>query len=253
MLAIFVLHFSDIFLLLFFTFCSEIVAFFFYWHLIKKKIKHIVFFSINFQSYYLLKKKLKIIVLTTLSSFCLLIIFPTLVKASQCSRRGFQQTCRIEDSASKLYGLFCNFMRLARAILLNNMTRQRSRDSTGAVRSGLMHRFVVLVAFFSADLPVSACEGISPQRCLVWGPGLRADAVLPVRYLFIQAVNSKGENLTLSPGNPPIAHHVKKLFIYYLKLQPLCLYTVFPLMWNLSPWANNKTNKNIHCKVRNNT
>ncbi|XP_037539292.1 protein O-glucosyltransferase 3 [Nematolebias whitei] len=80
------------------------------------------------------------------------------------------------------------------------MTRKRSRDSAGAVRSGLMHRFLVLVAFFSADLPVSACEGISPQRCLVWGPGLRADAVLPVRYLFIQAVNSKGENLTLSPG-----------------------------------------------------
>lgn len=95
------------------------------------------------------------------------------------------------------------------------MTRKRSRDSAGAVRIGLMHRFVVLVAFFSADLPVSDCEGISPQRCLVWGPGLGPDAVLPVRYLFIQAVNSKGENLTMSPGNSPIVLPCQK-FIYLL-------------------------------------
>uniref|UniRef100_A0A3Q3A097 Protein O-glucosyltransferase 3 n=1 Tax=Kryptolebias marmoratus TaxID=37003 RepID=A0A3Q3A097_KRYMA len=55
-------------------------------------------------------------------------------------------------------------------------------------------------AFFSVDLPVSDCGGVSPQRCLIWGPGLDPDAVLPVRYLFIQAVGSKGENLTVSPG-----------------------------------------------------
>ncbi|KAF3689203.1 KDEL motif-containing protein 2 Precursor [Channa argus] len=43
-------------------------------------------------------------------------------------------------------------------------------------------------------------QGISPERCLVWGPGLKPDAVLPVRYFFIQAVDSKGENMTVSPG-----------------------------------------------------
>ncbi|KAG7214846.1 hypothetical protein INR49_005114 [Caranx melampygus] len=43
-------------------------------------------------------------------------------------------------------------------------------------------------------------EGISPERCLIWGSGLDPGRVLPVRYFYIQAVNSKGENLTLSPG-----------------------------------------------------
>uniref|UniRef100_A0A3B4WGI0 Uncharacterized protein n=1 Tax=Seriola lalandi dorsalis TaxID=1841481 RepID=A0A3B4WGI0_SERLL len=43
-------------------------------------------------------------------------------------------------------------------------------------------------------------SGISPEKCLIWGLGLNPDRVLPVRYFYIQAVNSKGENLTLSPG-----------------------------------------------------
>uniref|UniRef100_A0A3Q4G1K4 Protein O-glucosyltransferase 3 n=1 Tax=Neolamprologus brichardi TaxID=32507 RepID=A0A3Q4G1K4_NEOBR len=54
--------------------------------------------------------------------------------------------------------------------------------------------------FLSTSFPVCDSEGISPERCLIWGPGLNPDTVLPVRYFFIQAVDSKGENLTLSPG-----------------------------------------------------
>ncbi|XP_053175285.1 protein O-glucosyltransferase 3 [Scomber japonicus] len=68
------------------------------------------------------------------------------------------------------------------------------------LQSGLLCRFVVLVVFMSVNLPVSESVGISPERCLIWGPGLNPDIVLPVRFFIIQAVNSKGENLTLSPG-----------------------------------------------------
>ncbi|CAG5958535.1 unnamed protein product [Menidia menidia] len=64
----------------------------------------------------------------------------------------------------------------------------------------LIRRFVLFVAFISASLPACVGEAVSPQRCVVWGPGLDRDPVVPVRYFYIQAVNSKGENLTVSPG-----------------------------------------------------
>ncbi|XP_061577177.1 protein O-glucosyltransferase 3 [Cololabis saira] len=41
---------------------------------------------------------------------------------------------------------------------------------------------------------------LSPERSLVWGPGLEPAAALPVRYFYIQAVDSAGDNLTASPG-----------------------------------------------------
>nr|XP_023695917.1 KDEL motif-containing protein 1 [Paramormyrops kingsleyae] len=40
----------------------------------------------------------------------------------------------------------------------------------------------------------------SPARTLVWGPGLKANVVLPARYFFIQAADSAGTNITSSPG-----------------------------------------------------
>ncbi|XP_057346676.1 protein O-glucosyltransferase 3 isoform X3 [Manis pentadactyla] len=52
----------------------------------------------------------------------------------------------------------------------------------------------LLVAAAAPEAPVSA------PRSLVWGPGLRAGVVLPVRYFYLQAVNSEGQNLT---GSPP--------------------------------------------------
>ncbi|XP_041854104.1 protein O-glucosyltransferase 3 [Melanotaenia boesemani] len=69
-----------------------------------------------------------------------------------------------------------------------------------SLRNGLFSNFLILVIFICTNLPASDCEVISPERCLVWGPGLDMETVLPVRYFFIQAVNSKGENLTMSPG-----------------------------------------------------
>ncbi|XP_044211368.1 protein O-glucosyltransferase 3 [Thunnus albacares] len=80
------------------------------------------------------------------------------------------------------------------------MVCRRSVDLVKPLQSGLLCRFIVLCVFISVNLPVSDSEGISPERCLIWGPGLNPDIVLPVRFFFIQAVNSKGENLTLSPG-----------------------------------------------------
>ena len=80
------------------------------------------------------------------------------------------------------------------------MVRERGGDAVKPLRNGLFCKCVLLVAFLSINLTVCACERIAPERCLIWGPGLNPDVVLPVRYFIIQAVNSKGGNLTLSPG-----------------------------------------------------
>uniref|UniRef100_A0A8D0ATX4 Protein O-glucosyltransferase 3 n=1 Tax=Sander lucioperca TaxID=283035 RepID=A0A8D0ATX4_SANLU len=80
------------------------------------------------------------------------------------------------------------------------MVCKRSIDLVKPFDKGLLCRFIVLVVLISINFPVSDCEGISSERCLIWGPGLNPDTVLPVRYFFIHAVNSNGENLTLSPG-----------------------------------------------------
>lgn len=78
-----------------------------------------------------------------------------------------------------------------------------SADLVAAMQRILISNCVILVVLFGPNLPVSESEGISPERCIVWGPGLDPDAVLPVRYFFIQAVSPEGRNLTLSPGKHP--------------------------------------------------
>lgn len=60
--------------------------------------------------------------------------------------------------------------------------------------------FLGLILLCSVNLLGCCSERISPERCFVVGPGLNPDIVLPVRYFIIQAVDSNGENLTLSPG-----------------------------------------------------
>lgn len=60
-------------------------------------------------------------------------------------------------------------------------------------------------------LNVGFCQSIEidPGKCLVWGPGLNPDVVLPVRYFFIQTVDSQGGNITVSPGkNVNIYNHI---------------------------------------------
>lgn len=61
-------------------------------------------------------------------------------------------------------------------------------------------QFLGFILLCSVNLLGCCSERISPERCFVVGPGLNPDIVLPVRYFIIQAVDSNGENLTLSPG-----------------------------------------------------
>ncbi|XP_037623610.1 protein O-glucosyltransferase 3 isoform X1 [Sebastes umbrosus] len=79
------------------------------------------------------------------------------------------------------------------------MVCERSADLVKPAHYGLFTQCLVLV-LISLNFPVCDCEDISPETCLIWGPGLNPDSVVPVRYFFIQAVNSAGDNLTLSPG-----------------------------------------------------
>lgn len=73
---------------------------------------------------------------------------------------------------------------------------ERGDSSVKSLHNGLLLSLV----FLSIHFTVCACERVSPERCLVWGPGLNPDIVLPVRYFTIQAVDSNGANLTSSPG-----------------------------------------------------
>ncbi|KAL7843874.1 hypothetical protein SRHO_G00224130 [Serrasalmus rhombeus] len=43
-------------------------------------------------------------------------------------------------------------------------------------------------------------DDVSPEQCLVWGPGLEPRSVLPVRYFYIQAVSESGQVISTSPG-----------------------------------------------------
>lgn len=56
---------------------------------------------------------------------------------------------------------------------------------------------VILCAWI---ITVCQASDVCAERSHIWGSGLEPSAVLPVRYFFIQAVTSEGENLTVSPG-----------------------------------------------------
>ncbi|XP_053563771.1 protein O-glucosyltransferase 2 [Bombina bombina] len=51
--------------------------------------------------------------------------------------------------------------------------------------------------------PLCCCDtgvsSVSAQLSRVWGPGLKAQAVLPARYFYIQTVDTEGNNFTCSP------------------------------------------------------
>ncbi|XP_044864452.1 protein O-glucosyltransferase 2 isoform X1 [Mauremys mutica] len=53
-------------------------------------------------------------------------------------------------------------------------------------------------------IPVFTVSGggnqLSPENSLIWGPGLRADVVLPARYFYVQALDTDGQRFTFSPG-----------------------------------------------------
>ncbi|XP_034542195.1 protein O-glucosyltransferase 3 [Notolabrus celidotus] len=102
--------------------------------------------------------------------------------------------------------LYCKYQhsqttfRPAGAHSRRTMVSGLSLDLLRPLFSGSCSKFLVLVISLSLNLSVSSCEGVASERCLIWGPGLNPETVLPVRYFFIQAVSAKGENLTRSPG-----------------------------------------------------
>lgn len=60
-----------------------------------------------------------------------------------------------------------------------------------------MKFFTVSVIFLFAVLLKASAQkprlDLDLQKTRVWGPGLKTDFFLPVRYFFIQAVSSDGE------------------------------------------------------------
>ena len=56
-----------------------------------------------------------------------------------------------------------------------------------------LHVVVLVVAqlIFSVNAE-STIEQVDPQKCLVWGPGLKSEIVAPARYFMIQLVDKNG-------------------------------------------------------------
>ncbi|PVD20835.1 hypothetical protein C0Q70_18996 [Pomacea canaliculata] len=61
----------------------------------------------------------------------------------------------------------------------------------------------VCVVCYALLLPFAETAQIDPKRCLVWGPGLKVHVNLPVRYFYIQIVDTSGNNITESIGENP--------------------------------------------------
>ncbi|XP_029952101.1 protein O-glucosyltransferase 3 [Salarias fasciatus] len=91
------------------------------------------------------------------------------------------------------------------------MLTRSSADLLGSPRTLFRPDFVVLLVLLGSLVPVRGAEEVSPERCLVWGPGLNPDAVVPVRFFFIQAVGPEGQNLTSSPGKDTFTVKISSL------------------------------------------
>jgi len=64
----------------------------------------------------------------------------------------------------------------------------------------LMFYCTPFIAFFLTVLNNCSYQingDVSLTKSLVWGPGLDVDIVLPVRYFFIQPVDTKGHKYVL--------------------------------------------------------
>ncbi|XP_072291622.1 protein O-glucosyltransferase 3 [Eucyclogobius newberryi] len=102
---------------------------------------------------------------------------------------------------------------------------ERVRDASSTFPKDLFCCFVALFACICVSPVHGTSAAISPEKCLIWGSGLQPDTVLPVRYFYIQAVDSDGHNLTASPGkdafNVKISSLDQKEYIRIHVAQPL--------------------------------
>ncbi|XP_053241760.1 protein O-glucosyltransferase 3 isoform X1 [Podarcis raffonei] len=89
------------------------------------------------------------------------------------------------------------------------------RGARGCLQTALLLGTAVLWASRQSFSEAAAAEpppAVSAERSLVWGPGLRAEATLPVRYFWLQAVGSDGRNFTRSPpGNAQFEVKIKPI------------------------------------------
>ncbi|XP_023225980.1 KDEL motif-containing protein 1-like isoform X2 [Centruroides sculpturatus] len=58
----------------------------------------------------------------------------------------------------------------------------------------------IIIIALSLNGYQSKAEELSLENSIVYGPGLKADFVVPVRYFFIQLVDKNGKNFTSSPS-----------------------------------------------------
>ncbi|KAM9816038.1 protein O-glucosyltransferase 3 [Syngnathus typhle] len=84
--------------------------------------------------------------------------------------------------------------------LLRNTMFKRNLITLPHFNHALPHVGLVFAVFISLQITIVNCERIDPGSCVIWGPGLYPDVILPVRHFFIQAVDFKGEHLSSSPG-----------------------------------------------------
>ncbi|KAI1903134.1 hypothetical protein AGOR_G00024080 [Albula goreensis] len=71
--------------------------------------------------------------------------------------------------------------------------------------------YIILILLWLSNCTFCESQELSPKKCFVWGSGLNPDIVLPVRYFYIQAVNSAGENFTYSPGQDSFQVRISSL------------------------------------------
>ena len=83
--------------------------------------------------------------------------------------------------------------------LLRNMLRKLTGGLFELLKNTSLRCYLVLIVY-TWIIPVCKTSEICTESSHIWGPGLEPNAVLPVRYFFIQAATSKGENFTSSPG-----------------------------------------------------
>ncbi|XP_073680845.1 protein O-glucosyltransferase 3 [Garra rufa] len=80
------------------------------------------------------------------------------------------------------------------------------------------HIAFALVITIVLNVGVCRSTEINPAKCVVWGPGLNPDVVLPVRYFYIQTVDSRGRNITVSPARDSFRVKVSSLEKEYVRV-----------------------------------
>ncbi|TRY93109.1 hypothetical protein DNTS_007753 [Danionella cerebrum] len=83
----------------------------------------------------------------------------------------------------------------------------------------LLAKFALNI-FISLYLNLGVCQAteVNAGNCLIWGPGLNPDVVLPVRYFYIQTVDSLGINITVPPDKDSFKVKISSLEKEYLRI-----------------------------------